>query len=117
MLDLSAPAINQLKGDDAQNLVAFYMNTPGITKAHEWSLEQAPETQVAPPQPNVLKTVGAGASAPGAGGGGGRRAAAQQPAQKAETAPAAPPPAAEAPAESAPAEEFFDDDNNDEAQG
>lgn len=117
MLDLSAPAINQLKGDDAQNLVAFYMNTPGITKAHEWSLEQAPETQVAPPQPNVLRTVGAGASAPGAGGGGGRRASAQQPAQKAETAPAAPPPAAEAPAESAPAEEFFDDDNNDEAQG
>lgn len=114
MLDLSAPAINQLKGDDAQNLVAFYMNTPGITKAHEWSLEQAPETDVAPPQPNVLRTVGAGASAPGAGGGGGRRAAAQQPAQKAEAAPAEPPPAAEAaPAEDAPAEEFFDD--NDEA--
>ena len=114
MLDLSAPAINQLKGDDAQNLVAFYMNTPGITKAHEWSLEQAPETQVAPPQPNVLRTVGAGASAPGAGGGG-RRAAAQQPAQKAETAPAAAPPAEAPPAEIAETEEFFDD--NDESQG
>lgn len=115
MLDLSAPAINQLKGDDAQNLVAFYMNTPGITKAHEWSLEQAPETEVAPPQPNVLRTVGAGASAPGAGGGGGRRAAAQQPAQKAEPPPAAEPPAEAAPAETAPEEEFFDD--NDESQG
>jgi len=114
MLDLSAPAINQLQGDDAQNLVAFYMNTPGITKAHEWSLEQAPETQVAPPQPNVLRTVGAGASAPGAGGGG-RRAAAQQPAQKAETAPAAAPPAEAPPAEIAETEEFFDD--NDESQG
>ncbi|TNE32534.1 MAG: hypothetical protein EP349_01345 [Alphaproteobacteria bacterium] len=116
MLDLSAPAINQLKGDDAQNLVAFYMNTPGITKAHEWSLEQAPETEVAPPQPNVLRTVGAGASAPGAGGGGGRRAAAQQPAQKAEAPPAAAEPVAEAaPAEGAAAEEVVDD--NDEAQG
>jgi len=66
MLDLSAPAINQLKGEDAQNLVSFYMETPGLVKAHEWSLEQAPETQVAPPQPNVLRT--AGAAAPGAGG-------------------------------------------------
>jgi hypothetical protein len=117
MLDLSAPAINQLKGDDAQNLVAFYMNTPGITKAHEWSLEQAPETDVAPPQPNVLRTVGAGASAPGAGGGGGRRAAAQQPAQKTEAAPAVaePPPAEAAPAEAPAAAEVVDD--NDEAQG
>ena len=67
MLDLSAPAINQLKGEDAENLVSFYMNTPGLVKAHEWSFEQAPETEVAPAQPNVLRT--AGVSAPGAGGG------------------------------------------------
>ena len=65
MLDLTAPAINQLKGEDAKSLVSFYMNTQGLVKAHEWSAENASEIKVAAPQPNALNT-----SAPSMGGAG-----------------------------------------------
>lgn len=56
MLDLTAPAINQLKGEDAKDLVSFYMNTEGLVKAHEWSADNAAEINIAPPQPNALST-------------------------------------------------------------
>ncbi len=64
MLDLSAPAMNQLKGDDAKNLVAFYMSSQGIKKTYEWAADAEVEVNVAPTQPSVLR-----ASAPTPGGG------------------------------------------------